>query len=70
MFAQVVKGTVADRALLDRQIEAWRRDVKPGSIGFLGSTGGITDDGRLIFISRFDSAESAAREIALWFPNL
>lgn len=60
MFAQVVKGSVADRALLDRQIEAWRNDVKPGAIGFLGSTGGVTDDGRMIVVSRFDSAESAA----------
>lgn len=60
VFAQVVKGKVADRALLDRQIDAWRNDVKPGSIGFLGSTGGITDDGQLIIISRFESAESAA----------
>ena len=34
--------------------------MRPGAVGFLGSTGGITDDGRLIVIARFESEDAAA----------
>jgi hypothetical protein len=45
------------RAALDQ----WERDLAPGSIGWLGSTGGVTEDGRAIGMVRFESEEAARR---------
>jgi len=59
MFVQVVQGQVGDRELLARQMEAWRTDVKPGAVGYQGSTGGVTADGRAIVMARFESQEAA-----------
>jgi len=44
---------------LRRQLERWRSDVKPGAVGFLGSTGGIADDGTAIVFARFEDATAA-----------
>ena len=41
MFLQVIEGQVRDADVLKSQMEAWKSDVKPGAIGFLGSTSGI-----------------------------
>jgi hypothetical protein len=60
MFIQVIQGKVKDAGLLERQIESWRRDIKPGAKGYLGSTSGITPDGRGITLARFES-EAAAK---------
>lgn len=60
MFVQVIQGQTSDVGAMRVQIEAWERDVKPGAIGFLGSTGGVTEDGEFITAARFDSAESAS----------
>jgi hypothetical protein len=60
MFIQVIQGKVKDAGLLERQIESWRRDIKPGAKGYLGSTSGITPDGRGINLARFES-EAAAK---------
>jgi hypothetical protein len=61
MFAQVIQGRTADpegvRAALDR----WLQEVRPGSIGWLGSTGGIAEDGTFVAVARFESADAAAR---------
>ena len=59
MFVQVIQGQTSDVGALRVQIEAWARDVKPGAIGFLGSTGGVTEDGEVIVAARFDSEDSA-----------
>jgi hypothetical protein len=59
MFVQVISGKLADADLFQRQLDAWRRDVKPGAKGYLGSTGGITPDGRTIALVRFESKEAA-----------
>jgi hypothetical protein len=60
MFIQVISGKTADSDGFTRQGEKWEQDLRPGATGFLGSTSGITDDGRFIVIARFDSAESAS----------
>jgi hypothetical protein len=60
MFVQIMEGRTSDPAALRAQGAAWQKDLGPGAVGFLGVTGGITDDGRTISIVRFD-AESAAR---------
>jgi hypothetical protein len=59
MFVQVIEGRVADQAGLRRSIDRWMADLRPGAVGFLGTTAGITDDGRCISLVRFESAASA-----------
>ena len=61
MFVQVIQGHVSDAAALRPVMEKWERDLAPGAEGWLGSTAGVTDDGRLIAIARFDSEQSARR---------
>jgi hypothetical protein len=56
MFIQVIRGTVTDRERLRRQFDRWNSELRPGAAGFLGSTAGITDDGRFIAVARFESA--------------
>jgi hypothetical protein len=61
MFVQVIQGRTSDaegfRAALDR----WMEDLAPGAVGWLGSTAGTTEDGRVIAIARFESEEAALR---------
>jgi len=61
MFVQLIEGRTTDRDALQRQIDAWNRDVKPGAIGYLGGTGGIAADGTFFMAARFDSPEAAKR---------
>ena len=60
MFVQVIEAKLNDPALLERQLERWRKEIKPGARGYLGSTGGNTADGRHLAVVRFES-EAAAR---------
>lgn len=60
MFAQVIEGTVGDRDGFLALFERWQDQLRPGAAGFLGSTGGITSDGRCIVVARFESQEAAA----------
>lgn len=64
MFIQVITARVEDADGLDRQLDRWEQEIRPGAQGFLGSTGGVTDDGRLIVLARFESEESARRNSA------
>lgn len=59
MFVQIIEGTVSDREAFRRLGERWRTELRPGATGFLGSTGGVAEDGRTILAARFDSSESA-----------
>ena len=61
MFIQVITARVVDEDALWRQVARWESDVRPGAEGFLGSTSGITEDGRLIVLARFESEEAARR---------
>jgi len=64
MFAQVIQGRTSDPKAFRSAIDRWMRDLAPGSIGWLGSTGGVTDDGRFIEVVRFESADAAGRNSA------
>jgi hypothetical protein len=61
MFVQVIQGQVEDvdkvRAALDR----WAQELAPDATGWLGSTAGVTEDGRFIALARFESEEAARR---------
>jgi len=59
MFAQVISGTAKDKDAMMASFDAWDRDLKPGATGFLGSTGGLADDGTFFVAARFESAEAA-----------
>jgi hypothetical protein len=61
MFVQMIKGRVADAGAVRAQLEKWRDEVAPGADGWLGSTGGVTADGRLVALVRFESEEAAQR---------
>ena len=63
MFVQVIKGHTGDAAGLRQQLERWRTDLKPTAVGFVGSTGGIDDDGTFVVVARFTDAESAREEL-------
>ena len=60
MFVQIITAKVKDAAGVQTEIDRWKQELMPGAEGFLGSTGGLTNDGRMILAARFDS-EAAAR---------
>jgi hypothetical protein len=60
MFVQLIQGRVEDAAALKTMVDQWQRELAPGASGWLGSTGGVTEDGTAITMVRFES-EAAAR---------
>jgi hypothetical protein len=74
MFVQVFQGKAKDANGWMQAMQMWERDLRPKAVGFLGGTGGITDDGRIISMARFESAEAAAQNSSLpgqaeWFEK-
>ena len=61
MFVQVIRGHVSDAAQVRAQLDKWVAEVAPGAVGWLGSTAGVTEDGQLIALARFESEEAAQR---------
>lgn len=61
MFVQVIQGRVSDPAQVRAALDRWMQDLAPGAIGWLGSTAGVTDDGRFIALARFESEDAARR---------
>ena len=59
MWVQVIQGKVKDPAGLQKQMDRWREELRPDAKGFLGSTGGVSEDGQFITVARFDSKELA-----------
>ena len=59
MFIQVIQGTTNDADGLRRQFDRWQDEVGRGAKGFLGSTGGVAEDGTVIILARFDSEDAA-----------
>ena len=61
MFIQVITGRVVDEEAFLRQAQRWEDECRPGATGFLGSTSGVTPDGRFVVLARFAS-EAEARK--------
>jgi hypothetical protein len=61
VFVQVIQGQVADAAKARAALDRWARELTPGATGWLGSTAGVTEDGRFIALARFASEEAARR---------
>lgn len=59
MFVQIMMGSVSDPDLLQRQMDAWMRDLAPGAQGWLGHTAGQSKQGPHITVVRFESEEAA-----------
>ena len=59
MFVQVIQGKVSDPAAMHSQLDKWLKEVSGGAVGWLGTTSGVTGDGRLIAVVRFESEEAA-----------
>jgi hypothetical protein len=75
MFVQVIEGTTSDPAALMEHGDRWQRDVRPGAIGYLGVTAGVTADGRAVAIVRFEDeasaqANAARPEQTAWFEGM
>ena len=70
MFAQVIQGRTSDAEGLRAALDRWLQDVRPGAIGWLGSTVGITDDGTFVALARFESVQAAERpEQSRWWEE-
>jgi hypothetical protein len=61
VFVQVIQGKAADAGKLRAALDRWAQEVAPGATGWLGSTAGVTDDGRFIALARFESEQAARR---------
>jgi hypothetical protein len=60
MFVQVIQGRVSDSKALRAAFDRWLQELASGATGWLGSTGGVTEDGRFVAAVRFED-EAAAR---------
>jgi hypothetical protein len=61
MFIQVIEGRTNDPEAIHERLGIWERDLMPGAIGYLGSTGGCAASGDCILIARFESRDAAQR---------
>lgn len=59
MFVQVVEGQCPAPEALRTEWDRWAREVAPAGVGWLGSTAGVSADGRFVAVTRFESEEAA-----------
>jgi hypothetical protein len=59
MFAQIIRGTVSDPGAVRPVVDRWMKELGPHATGWLGSTSGVTEDGQLFVLVRFESEEAA-----------
>ncbi len=59
MFAQIIRGKVSDPDAVLPVVDRWMKELGPTATGWLGSTSGVTDDGQLFVLVRFESEEAA-----------
>jgi hypothetical protein len=75
MFVQVIEGRTSDAAALMEHGDRWQEEVRPGAIGYLGVTAGVTAEGRTVAIVRFEDEASARAnserpEQTAWFERM
>jgi hypothetical protein len=61
MFVQVITGKTSNPGRVRDVFDRWVEELAPGAPGWLGSTAGVTEDGRLVALARFESEEAAGR---------
>lgn len=59
MFVQVIQGRTSQPDAVVQAFDRWKTELAPGATGWLGSTGGVTEDGRFVAVARFESEEAA-----------
>ena len=65
MFVQVIQGKVRDKDEVRAQLDRWVSDLAPRSIGWLGTTAGVADDGTFVALARFESEAAADKNSSL-----
>src|SRR5213080_617605 len=61
MFVQVIRGEVSDPEQVRAAFDRWSLQLAAGAPGWLGTTAGVTGDGRFVGLARFESEEAARR---------
>jgi hypothetical protein len=61
MFVQVIRGRVTSPEQVHAALDRWSGQLAAGAEGWLGSTAGVTGDGRFVALARFESAGAARR---------
>jgi hypothetical protein len=61
MFVQVIRGQVTGPEQVHAALDRWSEQLAAGALGWLGSTAGVTGDGRFVALARFESQEAARR---------
>jgi hypothetical protein len=61
MFVQVIQGQVSDPDKVRAALDRWVNEVSADARGWLGSTAGVTEEGRFVALARFESEEAARR---------
>lgn len=59
MFAQVIRGKTSDPKAVRASLDKWMKDLRPTATGYLGTTSGVTEEGELFALVRFESEEAA-----------
>ncbi len=75
MFIQVIQGEIKDVEAARATMDRWRDELGPGAEGWLGGTFGVSEDGQLVAVVRFESEEAARRnsdrpEQAAWWQDM
>jgi hypothetical protein len=61
MLVQVIHGAVNSEPEAKEMLDRWMDEIRPGAVGWLGSTAGVTPDGELVVVVRFASEQEARR---------
>ena len=61
MFVQVIRGRVSSPEQVHAALDRWSGQLAAGAAGWLGSTAGVTGDGRFVALARFESEQAARR---------
>jgi hypothetical protein len=74
MFVQIIQAKVKDADGVRNAMESWNSEVGPKAQGWLGTTAGVTTDGQLVAVARFESEEIAMKnsdspEQSKWWEN-
>jgi hypothetical protein len=59
MFAQVIRGKASDPNAVRARLDRWMTDLEPNAKGWLGTTSGVTEQGDVVAIVRFETEEVA-----------
>ena len=75
MFIQVMQGEIKDLEGARETMNRWREELEAGAEGWIGGTFGVSDDGQLVAVVRFESEEAARRnserpEQGAWWSDM